>query len=135
MNAIDVIKMLGEMGLKFRSSCELDSAILYFINMIKDERIILISEDGEPYAVIAYSMTDDPDTFLKKETWDYLQHDPIGNIVYVEKIVSKSWNRELRNILEHVVSAKYPQMEYGMWHKWAKWGDRKVISKRRLINV
>ena len=135
MDAIGIIRMLGEMGLRFKGEGELDRAILYFINMIKDERICIVYDEGEPYAMIAYSMTDDPDTFLKKDTWNYLQHNPHGKIVYVEKMASKGWNRQIRTIFEHVISTKYPQMESGIWHRWAKFGDRKVIAKRRLINV
>ena len=123
------------MGLKFRGEGELDSAILYFINMIHDGRVLEILEDGEPYAICAYSMTNDPDTFLKKGTWDYLPHDSNGSVVYIEKLASKGWDRRLRNIIEHIILTKHQQMEYGVWHKWAKWGDRKVISKRRLVNV
>ena len=134
MNAIDVMRILGEMGVLYREST-FDSVLLYFINMIKDERVVIISEDNKPYSVIAYSMTDNYEPFLKKGSWDYLPHNSSGHIVYVEKLVSLGWNKQVRIMFEHIIRTKYPTMEYGMWHRFARWGDRPVITKRRIINV
>lgn len=122
------------MGLMYKES-EIDDAILYCANMLKDERIITINKDGEIYAVMFFSITDSADEFLIKKTWEYRPHHPEGRVIYVEKIVSKGWDKELRSILERVARTKHPQIEYGIWHKWAKWGDRMVITKRRLLNV
>lgn len=134
MDAIEVMKLMGDMGLMYKES-ELDETICYFMNMIKDERVIKVDKDGTPYAILVYSITDDCEPFLKKRTWEYKPHFPDGKTAYVEKIVSKGFDKELRTIFEQIIRTKYPQIEYGAWHKWAKWGDRKVVTKRRLLNV
>lgn len=134
MDPIEIIKIMGEMGFKFFER-DLDKMIAYIMNMIKDERVIVINNDSQPYSVAFFSITDSVDEFLIKDTWDYKPHHPEGKIIYVEKIVSKGWDKDLRRILEHTVRTKYPQLEYGVWHRYAKQGDRMVMTKRRLINV
>ena len=134
MNAYDVVKAYGELGCMFREKI-IEDVIDYFALMLYDERIILITKDSQPHAVICFSMTNDPDLYLKKKTWDYLPHEPTGKIIYVEKIICKKWDKELRSQFEHEISKRYPKMQYGMWHREGLWGDRKVISKRRFHNV
>jgi hypothetical protein len=124
MNAYDIIKILGEIGVLFRTKI-IDDAIDYFALMLYDERIILIKKDGNPHAIICFSMTDEPEIYLKKKTWDYLSHDVLGKTIYVEKIVSKGWDKELRDQFEREIIKRYPQIEYGVWHREGKHGDRR----------
>lgn len=134
MDPIQIIELMGEMGYKFNEK-DIDPMIAHILNMLKDERIMVINKDSKPYAIMFYSITDSIDEFLVKETWDYKPHHPEGKIVYVEKIISMGWDKDLRRIIEQTVRTKYPQVEYGVWHRWAKWGDRMVVTKRRLLNV
>ena len=135
MDAIEIMRILGEdLRVRFHKE-ELDLAILYFLKMMKDERIIMINENNHPHAIMAYSLTDDPDVFLKKDTWDYLPQNLLGKTLYVEKLFSKGWNKELRTVFEKMIIQLHPHVEYGLWYRYGLWGDRKVISKRRLQNV
>lgn len=135
MDAIELMRIMGEdFRVRFHKD-ELDYAILYFINMIKDNRVVIIYEDKLPFAIMTYSLTDDSDTFLKKETWDYLPHNLLAKTVYVEKLISKGWNKGLRLAFEKTITSMYPKIEQGIWHRYGKYGDRCVISKRRLQNV
>ena len=134
MNAIELAKVLGEIGMKFYES-QLQEMVRYFSLMLDNHRVIVINKDGSPYSVFFFSITDDPDHFLLKDTWDYRTHNQYGKIVYVEKLVSKGWDREIRVLFEGLIVDQYPQIEYGVWHRWGKTGDRKVTVKRRLSNV
>lgn len=134
MNPITVLKIMGEMGLRYRPS-EMDQAIDYTTRMMDNGRVIMIWDRDMPQAVLFFSMTNDPDLFLKKGTWEYRSQDPEGKIIYLEKLISRGWNRKLRAQLETEIIKKYPNMTHGVWHRYAFWGDRKVISKRRLQNV
>lgn len=135
MDAIELMRTLGaDLNCVFRPS-ELDVAIGYFMNMIKDERVIVIYEDSKPHAVMTYSLTDDPDTFLKKATWDYLPQNLLAKTIYVEKLVSKGWNKELRTLFEQMIIKRHPRLEHGIWHRYGLDGDRKVTTKRRLHYV
>lgn len=130
MTAVDLVKILGEFGARFT---DLDPVLTYCVNMITDERVVIVYEDNKPHSVFFYSITDNEETFLKKGMWEYKKQDPQGKILYVEKMVTKGWNRELRNIFELTVCTKYPQIECGCWHRYGRTGDRKVISKRRVL--
>lgn len=134
MNAIKLARIFGEMGCLFMRN-ELRDALNYFQKMLENNRIVYILDNNKPYAFLFFSMTNDPDKFLKKDKWEYLDHDENGKIVYVEKLISKGWNKELRSEFERIIAEKYPQFESGVWHRFARWGDRQVIAKRRKINV
>ena len=134
MNAILLLKAMGEMGVRYPAS-HIDEIIDYTTKMYDNGRIITISDPNGLFAVAFFSITDSPEEFLKKGELVYKSHDPVGKIVYLEKLVSRGWNRELRIEFETELLKKYPNITHGVWHRWAKWGDRKVIGKRRLQNV
>lgn len=134
MTAIELLKQLGEMGCRYHAR-ELPHAITYFEKMIADNRVVTVATDGNLKAVLVFSLDYDIDKFLKKETWDYLPHNPFGSILYVEKLISTGWSKEIRREFEQAVVRYYPTIEYGVWHRWAKWGDRKVVTKRRFHYV
>ena len=136
MNAVDLMAILGELRVRYRES-DIEPAIAYFTAMLKDSRVIIIRKDYKLYAVLTFSVTNDHEKFLKKGVWEYLPHDPKGSCIYVEKLISTGWDKELRTDFESTVTFLYPQIEYGLWHRWARWGDRQVIAKvkRRVQNV
>lgn len=125
---------MGEMGLRYHQS-EIAQAMDYTTRMIEDGRVIIITSHGEPVSIMFISLTNSPDNYLKKENWEYLTHDAHGECVYIEKIISRKWNREIRNLIESELSSRYPSFTYAVWHRWAKWGDRKVTIKRRINHV
>ena len=131
MTVIDLMKSMGEMGTMFREK-DINDIIDYCALMLHDERVIQIDCEGKPCAFIFYSITDEPEKFLKKGTYEYFPHEPKSKTVYVEKLVSLSWNRDLRVIFERIIRDKYPQLEFGVWHRRGNWGDRKVVTQRRL---
>jgi hypothetical protein len=134
MNAIDLMVKMGEMGTMFRET-KIQEIAGYCALMLNDERVIVISEDKKPCAFIFYSITDDPEKYLKKGQYEYLPHSLEGKTVYVEKLVSFFWNRDLRVIFERIITEKHPQLEHGAWHRASKHGDRQVITKRRLHGI
>lgn len=134
MNSIELINILGEMRFRFYDD-QIEDIIEYLDKMISDKRVIMIDNEHGPCVVVTFSVTNSPDEFLKKDTWEYKPHDKRGEIVYVEKLMSTGWNRDLREILERKITELYPNIKFAVWHKYARWGDRMVISKRRLQNV
>lgn len=133
MNPLNLLKSMGEMGVMF-SERHIASIMDYCSRMLEDERIIRIDSEGKPVAFIFYSLGD-PEKFLKKGEYEYRAHDPKSETVYVEKLVSFTWNRSLRILFEKLITHKYPQLKSGAWHRRGKRGDRPVITKRRLQHV
>ena len=130
MNPIEILKFMGEQGARYKPS-QLGLILSYLDAMIQDKRIIIIYEENQPYAFMAFSICNDMVQYLKKDLWAYLPHDPHGRTIYIEKLVSKSWNRELRLKFEEEILKLYPQLEKGIWHRYAKWGDRQTYTVRR----
>lgn len=134
MNAIKLAKIFGEMGCLFLRD-ELRDALDYFQKMLESDRIVYILNENKPHAFLFISITNEPERFLNKSKWEYLEHDKSGNIVCVEKLISKGWDKETRLLFEKLIVERYPQIDSGIWYRWKKHGDHKVISKRRKIHV
>ena len=131
MNVTDLIKSMGSMGTMF-SEKNFNDILDYCSLMLYDERVVMVNENDKPVAFIFYAITDDPDKYLKKGSYEYIPHDISGKAVYVEKLVSFTWNRDLRMLFERIIIEKYPQIEYGVWYRAKKWGDQKVVTRRRI---
>lgn len=129
MNELGVIKFLGQRGARFGKR-SLDQAISYFSHMIKDKRVITLFKDGKLHSIMAFSLGEDFDRFYRKHVWRYVPHDPSGKILYVEMVVSKSWDKDIRKQFRDEILKLYPQIEEAHWHKWATWGDRHVMWRR-----
>ena len=131
MNTIDLLKEMGELGVKFKRS-EIEPAIDYVSKMLSDKRVIYMTGENDERVISFFSVCYNYEPFYKKKTWDYLPHFPEGNIVYVEKIVSTGWNRKMRELFEIEILKHHPKFEHAVWHRWAKWGDRKTLTVRRV---
>jgi len=134
MTPIDILLFMGENGIRFKRN-EVLSAVDYVTRMIEADRVIIIYENRDVHSVLFFSMSDDTDFFFKKNTWEFRDHDDYGKIVYLEKLVSRGWNKEIRFKVENEILKIHPQMTHGAWHRWDWWGDRMVIAKRRIQNV
>lgn len=130
MNPIMILKIMGEMGARYRES-KINDIVDYTTRMCDNGRIIIISDKDEPFAVLFFSVTNDPDKFLNKGQYEFMSHDPCGKILCVEKLISRGWNKELRTEFESKITEKFPQITHGVWYRYGKVGDRKVIAKVR----
>jgi hypothetical protein len=132
--AVSTLAFMGRLGARYPLTI-LETIMDYTTRMLEDERVIAVHRTEIPHAIIFFSISDSPDVFLAKGSWEYVPHDSFGKIVYLEKLICRKWDKELRKNVEAILIEKYPQLEYGIWHRYAKWGDRKVIAKRRLFHV
>ncbi len=131
---IDILKFMGELGVLYREKT-LPLAFDYIADMLHDRRIIEINRNGSPHAIIFFSVCNDYEPYLKKAEFEYKPDNPAGKIIYIECMISRGWTKQLRQEFESVLADRYPDFEYGVWHRFAIWGDRKVIIKRRIQNV
>ena len=131
MNTLDIIKFMGERGGRFPKD-SIKEIIHYFSNMIRDGRVVVIYKEKEIYAFVTFALTDEYERFYKKKTWDYVPHDKSGKIMYVEFMVCKQWNKQLRYQFQSEILKLYPQIEEAHWHRWASYGDRLITWRRKL---
>jgi hypothetical protein len=134
MNSVELLLDMGEIGWRFMRK-DIAPMMNYFDKMLADRRIVSIVKDGYFVAIMAFSLCFDYKPFLEKKEWEYKEHDAKGDILYVEKLVSLYWNKQMRYDFEEIITHFYPAIKFGIWHRMASFGDRKVIYKRRLQNV
>ncbi len=134
MRVLDILLFMGELGARYR---EKDVPLIesYFSKMIADGRVIAIYSNGIPHAILAFSICNDMVKYYQKDTWDYAPHNPYGHVIYVEKLVSKKWDKDLRKQFQHNILLRYPNVDTAIWHRYGRHGDRQVMYKRRLSDV
>jgi len=131
LKAIELLKFMGQTGIRYPKD-HMDTIVGYVEQMITDERIIEISDGYGLHSVIFFAICNDYKPFYKKQTWEFMKHDSAGDTIYIEKAVSKAWGKIIRNDVRDIVLLRYPKLQTARWHRWAKWGDRPVIIKRRI---
>lgn len=129
MNTNQIITFISDLGGIF-SPASIPLVRAFFQRMIEDERVVVIFKQNTIHSVLAFSLSDDFKPFYTKETWDYVPHNPDGSVFYVELLASRTWDKKLRKQFQSLILEKYPQIQSAVWHKWADWGDRKVIWRR-----
>ena len=131
MTYLDVLEIMYQLGFKVVRSVIIN-VIDYIDNMLRDNRILVINRNGEPYALIFFSISNSYEPYFFKSDFDFLPHNPNGRIIYLEKLISKGWDKKLRQQFEQTILQIYPQLETAVWHRR---GDRKIVAKRRLQYV
>ena len=126
---VDIAVFMGTQGLRY-TTWRVNEALDYIQHMINDNRVILIEDVMGIHTVIMFSVCHNFTPFYMKKTWEYMSHKPDGKILYVEKAVSRGWNKELREKMRELFLNKYPQLQTAKWHRWDHWGDRPVTVKR-----
>ena len=131
MTYLDVLEIMHKVGYHIKRSV-IHDVVDYVDNMLRDSRILVINRDGEPYALVLFSISNSYEPYFLKNDFDFLPHNPNGRIIYLEKLISKGWDKELRQQFEETILQIYPQLETAVWHRR---GDRKIVAKRRLQYV
>ena len=135
MNVIMLLEKMGEeIGVRYLPS-KIHEIIDYTSKMLDNGRIITLSDESGLLGVMYFSVTDDYEPFLKKGEFEFKSHDPEAKTIYVEKMISRKWNKEIRLEFEKEVMKRYPWVNQCIGHRRSKNGDRKVLNKRRLKYV
>lgn len=134
MKELEVFEFMKLRGMKL-DPIQTEEAIRYVSLMLLDQRIIVILRYSDLHTVAFFSICNNPTPYQAKQTWGFLQHDPEGKVVFIEKMVTKGWNKEVRHGLEKVLINRFPQLEEGIWCRDSEQGDRKVTYRRRLSYV
>ena len=93
-------------------------ACLYMNLMGKDKRTILIvDEEHGPFAIIAFSITNETLPYASKRTWEYMPHNPKGTICFIEKMIAVGFNRKMLDSVGKLIFESYPAVERGVWYR------------------
>ena len=98
--------------------------------MAHEGRAIILRDDDFNILVIFFSITDDYLPYAKKHTWEYMAHNPKGKICFIEKMIAKKWNKEIRKRVEEFIVRNYPSVEDAVWYRTKGLTNHKVTVRR-----
>lgn len=134
MNAIEIIDFFADCGANFKEE-DLSGVHDYLTKMLDDHRVLAIFDGHEVIAIVTFSICSDYKKYYSKGVWEYMEHDPYGCTLYIEKLVSKTWNLELRRLMQDLFLEKYPFLTRGIWHRSRDNEDCLIQAKRRFDYV
>ena len=127
---IEIIYFLRTFGLT-ASREQVINIYDYLHKMMQSGRLITFRNNDKLIGFCTYSMCDQFEPLYEKKIWEYSDHDEDGKAAYIEMIVCEKWNKKLREMVEKTIASKYPNYEYGVWHRPTQDDDKIVIAKRR----
>jgi hypothetical protein len=125
---LEIIELMGKMGARFTRN-KILKVYDYLLAMMRDGRVITFRDDNKLVGFCTYSLCDNAAPFYGKGTWDYLSDDDMGDLAYIEMIVSFRWDKKLRNLIETTIASKHPNFKYGVWHRPGQDRDRIIIRR------
>lgn len=127
MTITDLLKFMGECGARYPES-QLPAIYSYFMKMIRDERIVSIYNGEELCGVMAYTVCRDFGQFYPDTSWNYSEQDAVGDKIYIEFLVFREWDKEIRRLLEAIITEKYPDLREVSWLRQKRYN--RIIRRR-----
>lgn len=103
----------------------------YIQFMLHKNRVILIEKDGKPEGAIFFYLTNDYTKLYKKPTWATVHDEENGHQIYIDKMVCRSYTRELREAIKTAIEDRFPNVEIGIYHRAPK--DRCIKIRRSNV--
>jgi hypothetical protein len=101
----------------------------YLSEMLRRNRIIVIEDESGIACILAYFLTDDIEKFANRPMWSCPEDSDTGETFFVDKMVARKWNREIRNMVQDQVEKRFPFVSQAYWLREPK--NRSVIIRRR----
>ena len=116
MTIPELSAIMEKWGYQIKSE-EFDGFRNYAQTMFNRRRSILIKNGKSPEAILFYFFTHDYETFYKKATWDLPEDNPTGTQLYIDKMICRHWNKDIRNAVKAALEAKFPWILEAVYHR------------------
>lgn len=103
-------------------------AIEYRRKMADDGRILYV-RDGDNWAILVYSLTNNYVEFIDKDPWEFRVQEPLGKYLVIEKMCTSKWTRSLRKKIQRVFQSLFPSFETAIWQR-SKTNEYTVKARR-----
>ena len=103
----------------------------YFSEMLKRNRVMVVTGDNGIECLICYFLTDELDTFINRPMWSCPKDNEQGHIFFIDKMVAHKWTPSLRKLVQKQVEEKFPHVNRGFWLR-EPFNRSVIISKRGL---
>lgn len=101
----------------------------YLSQMLKRNRVIIISQNDEIKAILCFFLAHSAKEFDNRPLWSCPPDSEDGNIFFVDKMIAETWNPSIRRYLQNEIENRFPQVTEAFWLREPK--NRNVIIKRR----
>lgn len=103
----------------------------YVCEMLREKRVVSITENGKIKAMIFFSLCDDEKEHLWNLEYEFRPHNPKGKILIIEAMAGKSFSFSLLKKLKEIFYTKFPQIEKTMWRRDNYLGAKVYTLTRR----
>ena len=124
----EILILLFKAGLKCDHR-QLRKIYDYTLAMIRDSRAVMFYKDKKLIGIAYFSVCNSIDSYQDKPLWQYIPHNPAGEIVFIEKVVALKWNKHLRDLLEAEIAENYKNAKIAVAYRPSPAEDRQRIYK------
>lgn len=89
----------------------------YAQGMFNRRRAMLVRKGKSPEAIIFYFLTNNYEQLYKKGMWDLVPDNFLGRQIYIDKMLCRRWNKEIRNTVKKAIEAKFPWVLEAVYHR------------------
>lgn len=108
--------IMEQWGYKIKAE-EFESFRAYTQGMFNRRRALIIKSGKSLEAIIFYFLTNDFEMIYKKGTWDIPEDNPAGSQIYLDKMICRRWNKQIRNVVKEAIETKFPCVLEGVYHR------------------
>lgn len=106
----------------------------YFLTMAGRNRLLSV-DDGWTALCTFFVLQDETEipTFYDRRCWTTPPDHATGSIIYFDKLISKTFNRDLWRGIEEQITHRFPSWEQFVWYRPrpGQQSDRKYLYERR----
>ena len=100
---------------KYIKPSELANFRGYLSKMLSRNRVMAIFDGPNIQCVLFYFITDELDSFIGKKNWSVPTDNENGHILFIDKLISKSWKPSIRRSLKLEIKSKFPLVNRVIW--------------------
>ena len=93
--------------------------------------MLVVTDNGKIEVIMFFFLTFNYQDLYKKAEWATPKDNPLGNQIYIDKMICKKWTLPIRKAVQNLIQESYPDVTKAYYHRAPK--DRCVRINRRDI--
>ena len=110
----------------------IDTLKEYLYEMGSHERLIVVKQDEQEIGWATFFILDTVEQahlYHQRPMFSWLIDSPDGDVILIDKLVVKEWNRELRELFKSEIMSLYPHLKTSVWFRPSKQGQDHLIVR------
>ena len=104
----------------------------YLYQMGIRNRLIVVKQDEQEIGWATFFILDTVEQahlYHQRPMFSWLIDSPDGDVILIDKLVVKEWNRELRELFKSEIMSLYPHLKTSVWFRPSKTGPDHLIVR------